>query len=87
MVLILLILGLNGGLLADELLRQYEPNHEQFERLEIGDKIVYFQQRMIDNAIVEKDFNVYQFNKYTKKLLDKKTHWRDGLPDHVDINW
>jgi len=55
----------------------------QFKEFEIGDKIVYFHQRMIDGAIVEKDYIMYQFDKNTKALLSKKIHWRTGLPEHI----
>ena len=67
----------------DDLLAKYETPDKEFKRFEIGDMIVYFHQRMIDDAIVEKDFIVYQFDKDTKELLNKKIHWQSGLPEHV----
>lgn len=67
----------------DDLLAKYETHDKEFKRFEIGDMIVYFHQRTIDEATVEKDFIVYQFDKDTKKLLNKKIHWRNGLPEHV----
>jgi hypothetical protein len=69
----------------DDLLARYETGDRKFERVEIGDMIVYFHQRMIDGAIVEKDFIVYQFDKDTKELLSRKIHWRSGLPEHVTL--
>lgn len=69
----------------DDLIKKYETGGKTFKRYEIGDKIVYFHQRMIGEAIVEKDFINYQFDRNTKKLIKKMMHWRDGLPDHVDI--
>jgi len=71
---------LNNG---DNLLAEYETGDKQFERREIGDKIVYFHQRTIDDAIVEGDYIVYQFDKDTKQLLDKKIHLRKDLPEHL----
>ena len=82
--LVIASIGVAGSI--DDLLGQYEGGDKDFERVEIGDKIVYYHQRMIDNAIVEKDFIVYQFDKNTKELLDKKVYWRSGLPEHVTIN-
>ena len=68
---------------GDELLQKYEATDKVFERYEIGDKIVYFHQRMIDAAVVEGDYIVYQFDKNTEELLDKKTHWRGDLAEHL----
>jgi hypothetical protein len=68
---------------ADGLLGRYESGERQFEKDVIGEKIVYFHQRMIDDAIVEKDNILYQFDKATEELLLKRSHWRDGLPEHL----
>jgi len=67
----------------DNLLAQYESSDRQFERYEIGDKIVYWHQRKIGDAIVELDYINYQFDKYTKQLLKKITHWRTDLPESL----
>jgi len=67
----------------DDLREEDLKGDKEFEKVEIGDMIVYWQQRMIDDAIVEGDYIVYQFDKDTKELIDKKTHWRSDLPDHV----
>ncbi len=85
MVISILILGIaipatNAG---DNLLAKYETGEREFKEVEIGDMIVYFHQRIIDEAIVEKDFIVYQFDKDTKELLNRKIHWRGDLPEHV----
>ena len=92
---IMLVLPLGAGLVniscsgddllnnGDNLLAEYETGDKQFERREIGDKIVYFYQRMIDDAVVEGDYIVYQFDKSTKQLLDKKTHWQTDLTEHL----
>jgi hypothetical protein len=66
-----------------DLLRGLEPAERQFEKYEIGEKVVYFYQRTLDGAIVEKDFISYQFGSKTGTLLAKKQHWRDDLPGHL----
>ena len=85
--LVLVISVLIGGMAvtagSDELLGEYEKSDKEFERIEIGDTIVYWYQRMIDDAIVEGDYIVYQFDKNTKELKKKIVHWRDDLPEHL----
>jgi len=68
---------------AQDLLSGLEPAERQFEEYEVGDKVVYFYQRMLDGAIVEKDFISYQFDGKTGTLLAKKQHWREDLPEHL----
>ena len=77
----ILIAGVATAPGADDLLAPYEAGERAFRRAEIGDKIVYFHQRTIGEAIVEKDFIVYQFDSDTKALLDKKVHWRPEIPE------
>ena len=67
----------------DENLEKYENGDKEFKKLEIGDMDVYWHQRMIDDAVVEGDFIVYQFDKKTEKLLKKEVKWRDDLPEHI----
>ncbi|UCE67238.1 MAG: hypothetical protein JSU85_04280 [Candidatus Zixiibacteriota bacterium] len=71
---------------VDDLLRQYETGDKDFEKFEIGDLTVYWHQRTIDGAIVEKDQIVYQFDGDSKQLLDKKMHWREDLPQDITVN-
>lgn len=68
---------------ADNLLGRYEFSDRQFEEMEIGDKTVYFHQRTIGEAVVEKDYIVYQFDRRTHELLARKAHWRDDVPDRL----
>ncbi len=68
---------------AYDLLKNLETGYEQFEEIEIGDKIVYFYQRVVGNAIVEKDFIVYYFNKDTQELIAKNSHWREDIPENL----
>ncbi len=65
------------------LLKKYETNYEQFKEIEIQDKTVFFYQRMIGEAIVEKDFKVYQFDKNTGKFLKTNINWRDDLSEDL----
>lgn len=71
---------------VDYPLSQYETGDRDFEKTEIGDLIVYWHQRTIDGAIVEKDQIVYQFDRETKELKKKIVQWRDDLPEHISIN-
>jgi hypothetical protein len=68
---------------AAGLVGRYEPEEKVFEEMEIGELIVYFHQRKIDDAVVEKDYIVYQFAKSTLELRARKSHWRDDLPDRL----
>ena len=68
---------------GDELLGKYEKSDRLFKRAETGNMIVYGHQRKIDNATVEGDRIVYQFDKDTKELKKKIIHWRDDLPEHL----
>ena len=65
------------------LLKKYEANYKDYKEIEIGGKKVYYYQRMINGAIVEKDQIVYQFDKNTKEFLAKKVRWRDDLPERL----
>jgi len=42
----------------EKLLKQYEEDYEEFEEIEIDDKTIFYQQREIEGATVEKDFKV-----------------------------
>lgn len=62
----------------------YEPSDREFTEVEIGDRfIVYYHPRMIGEATIEKDLIVYRFDAGTGELLEKKTHWREDLPDEL----
>ncbi len=66
-----------------ELLKDYEFGDKDFREVLVGELIVYHHQRMIGNAVVEKDFIVYQFDEATRELLARKSHWRDDLPEQL----
>ena len=67
----------------DELLGKYETSDLPFNRDVTDDKIIYWHDRKIDGAIVEKDFINYQFDKDTKELIKKTVRWRDDLLEHL----
>jgi hypothetical protein len=81
-------LTLSGSMAGqgNDFLSRYENGDREFVRVEIDNKIVYYHQRIIDSAIVEKDIIVYQFDKATGEMLKKIEHWRDDLPEHVRVN-
>ena len=84
MVLIsVLIVGIGVVAGSGDLHEEDLKGDKEFEKVEIGDMIVYWQQRMIDDAIVEGDYIVYQFDKGTRGLLKEEKHWRSDLPDPV----
>ncbi len=65
-------------------LEEYGEGDKQFKIVEVGDKmVVYYHQRMLGDAVVEKDYIVYQFDRATGELLDIKSHWRTDLPDSL----
>jgi hypothetical protein len=67
----------------DDLLGKYEKSDKKFKKFEIGDVIVYWHQRMIDDAIVEFDYIRYELDKNTEELKEKDIHWRDDLPEQL----
>ena len=70
-------------IVSNDLLAPHTPQYEQFRGLQISDKIVYFRQRTIEHAIVERDYTLYHFDSKTRKLLAVKSHWRDDLPPQL----
>ena len=83
LIVVIVLGGSTVALASDDLIRKYESNGGEFKRAEIGNKTIYFQQRMIGNAIVEKDFILYHFDKGTKGLSEKQMHWRKSLAEHI----
>jgi len=62
------------------LLDRHVDNPSEFKELEIGNRIVYWHQRIICESKVEKDRIVFQFDRETQELLDVKMNWREDLP-------
>ena len=84
-VLALACLLLSGAHAAtfEELALEHGDAGKEFRQAEIGGKLVYFHQRMLGLASVEKDFIVYQLDPDTGELLARKGHWRDDLPEEL----
>lgn len=70
--------------IEEELLWRYEKSEREFLKIEIWDKIIYYHQRKIGEAIVEKDYLLYQFDQETKELSLKIERWRSDLPDKIE---
>ena len=68
---------------ADSPSRRSESGRPAFTQYESGSLLVYYYQRMIDQAIVEGEYIVYQVDKVTGEFVAVRTHWREGLPDHL----
>jgi hypothetical protein len=82
-VVVLLCLAGAGTAWSYGLLAEYESGDRVFEETLIGEKVVYFHQRTLGEAIVEKDYIVYQFDKDTGQLLARRVHWRDDIRDKL----
>ena len=55
-----------------------------FEEVAIGDTmVVYFHQRTVGDAIVEKDYIVHQYGMRSGRFLETKSHWREGVPERL----
>lgn len=65
----------------EKLLKQYEDDYEEFKEIEIEDKTIFYQQREIEGAVVEKDFKAYQFDTESEELLGTNINWRDNLQE------
>jgi hypothetical protein len=66
------------------LLERFGDGGRHFDGIAISEDLaVLFHQRMLDGAIVEKDYVVYQFDRHTGELLARKSHWRDDLPSRL----
>jgi hypothetical protein len=83
--MLIVLAGLLGweSLMAESPLDKYESGERNFSEFEIGNLRVYWHQRMIDEAFVEKDFIVYQFDKASEELVAVRSHWREDLPEHL----
>jgi hypothetical protein len=80
---LLTLVWLQPALASRHFLTGYESGERAFQEGEFGDKVVYYHQRMIGGATVERDHVVYQFDKETGELLDMRTSWREGLPQEL----
>jgi len=74
---------LAGEVMADDLTAMSETYGTDFRRVEVGDLIVFYQQRTVDEAIVEGDYIVHQFDRTTGEFLQERIHWREDVPEQV----
>jgi len=70
----------------DELLSLYDSSNRVYTRLQIDTVASYFHQRMLGEAIVERDYIRYQINVVTKKLIDYTIKWREDIPAELTYN-
>jgi hypothetical protein len=62
-------------------LERYEGGERSFRELKVnGALTVFYHQRTIGDARVEKDIIIYRFDSGTGELRDKIVRWRDDLP-------
>lgn len=55
--------------------------NNEFKIYYVGERIVCYYERKIGQAIVEKDYINYQFDKENKELLSRKINWRNDLKE------
>lgn len=67
-------------LTVESLVSKLEEKELGFSKTIAGNRISFFNQRRIGEAVVEKDFINYQFDDKATTLLKKRTHWRTDLP-------
>lgn len=77
--------ALGTAFAAYDCLGKYESGNRAFQEGEFGDKVVYYHQRMVGDATVERDHIVYQFDRATGELLAAKTSWRSDLPEDLPL--
>lgn len=75
--------SINVQTIEKNYLDSHEPKNRIFSKVNTGDRTVFYYQRMIDNAVVEKDFINYQFDQKTGNLINKSGNWRTDLPEHL----
>ncbi|MFH1143312.1 MAG: FlgD immunoglobulin-like domain containing protein [Candidatus Eisenbacteria bacterium] len=67
-----------------DLLARLKAEDLPFEEIQISDDlVVYFHQRVLDGAMIEKDYIVYQFDIDSGAMLARKSHWREDLPESL----
>lgn len=69
----------------DPMLRRVDKTDRVFTRLENGllNRVSFYHQRKIGQAIVENNFIRYQFNTETSEKVEETTKWRQDLPDEL----
>ncbi len=82
---VVLLLFTAASAVPTHLFEAYGDDDKHFEEVEIGTMRVYFHQRMIGGATVEKDYIVYQLDEDTGRLLARKSHWREDVSDFTPL--
>ncbi|MFH1376985.1 MAG: right-handed parallel beta-helix repeat-containing protein [Candidatus Woesearchaeota archaeon] len=59
------------------------PEGIPFERTVINDIDVYYYQRKLGDAIVEKDLLIYNWDQDLDKFVEINRHWRDDIPNKL----
>ena len=60
--------------------RDLDGNEQRFKKITVEDDVIFYSQRMIGNAVVEKDQSVYIFDKASGQLKNKKISFRTSGP-------
>jgi hypothetical protein len=81
LAVVVLLIAVPASSVPPDLFERYGDAGRHFEELEIGGMLVYYHQRTIGEAVVEKDRIVYQLDPETGELIARKSHWRDDLPE------
>ena len=64
-----------------EAIAAFEPHHAAYRGVTIADRVVYYRQRMIGDAMVIGDLHAYHLDKDSMSLLNEVRRWRDDLPE------
>jgi hypothetical protein len=80
---LIVLVALQPALAASGLLSKYESGDRTFQEGEFGDKVVFYHQRTIGEATVEKDHVIYQFDRESGDLISRQVKWRDDLPEEL----
>ncbi len=65
---------------SKDILKTVQSAQSGFQRVEVGEKEIYYKMRTIDGAIVENDFVSYEFDKDSEVLLDTRQIARTEVP-------
>ena len=63
--------------------REHGLRERDFQIMEIGEREIYFHQRMLGDATVQGDFIAIQYDLETGELIRRIEHWRDDLPEQL----
>lgn len=65
----------------ENLIAGYETDSGAFRCIGLGDRIIYWHRRVVDDAVIGGDFILYTFNRSTQTFITKEEHWQDDLTD------